>query len=226
MKDPERLLDGDGTEFERALLGAIAAERPSRDLQRKMRLGLGLVGVGAVAKSASASFQKVALAGMVVAGLVTGGAVVAKHELSKRPEETARVAMSARAPVVAPVEAKPTATEPIPTTLPEVRKSEERPKSAAVLSKAQVPDIREEIRLLDQARSAVKGGESSQALRLLSKYDQRFPQGQFRQEVQVLRIEALKQNGESERAAALAKKFLAEHPKSPHVERVENARQK
>jgi hypothetical protein len=68
MKDPQRLLDGDGTEFERALLGAIAAERPSRDLHRKMRLGLGLVGAGAVAKSASASFQKVALAGMVVAG--------------------------------------------------------------------------------------------------------------------------------------------------------------
>jgi TolA-binding protein len=155
---------------------------------------------------------------------VTGGAVVAKHELSKRTEETKPV--PAIAPVVVPVEAKPTAIEPIPTTLPEVQRPEERPKSSAVPSKAQAPDIREEIRMLDQARSAVKGGESSEALRLLSKYEQRFPHGQFRQEVQVLRMEALKQSGESERAAALAKKFLAEHPKSPHVERVENVGQK
>jgi hypothetical protein len=35
-------------------------------------------------------------------------------------------------------------------------------------------------------------------------------------------MEALKQSGESDRASVLAKKFLAEHPNSPHVERVEN----
>jgi hypothetical protein len=31
----------------------------------------------------------------------------------------------------------------------------------------------------------------------------------------------LKQSGESDRAAALAKRFLVEHPNSPHVERVQ-----
>jgi hypothetical protein len=34
-------------------------------------------------------------------------------------------------------------------------------------------------------------------------------------------MEALNQSGESDRAAVLAKKFLADHPNSPHVERVE-----
>jgi hypothetical protein len=34
-------------------------------------------------------------------------------------------------------------------------------------------------------------------------------------------MEALEGSGESKRAAELAKKFLAEHPNSPHVERVE-----
>ena len=58
-----------------ALLGAVAGERPARDLHRKMRLGIGLVGVGAVAKAASASWNQLAIAGVVVAGLVTGGAV-------------------------------------------------------------------------------------------------------------------------------------------------------
>ena len=80
MKDPKRLLDGDGTAFERALLGAIATERPASDLHRKMRLGIGLVGVGAVAKAASASWNQLAMAGVVVVGLVTGGTIVAKRQ--------------------------------------------------------------------------------------------------------------------------------------------------
>ena len=80
MKDPKRLLAGDGTAFERALLGAMASERPSSDLHRKMRLGIGLIGLGAVAKAASASLNQLALAGVVVVGLVTGGVVIAKRE--------------------------------------------------------------------------------------------------------------------------------------------------
>ena len=83
MRDPKRFLDGDGTAFERALLGAVAAERPSRDLHRKMRLGIGLVGAGAMAKAASANWHQLALAGAVVVGLVTGGAVVAKHQANE-----------------------------------------------------------------------------------------------------------------------------------------------
>ena len=35
-------------------------------------------------------------------------------------------------------------------------------------------------------------------------------------------MEALKQSGEDARARTLAKRFLAEHPESPHVERVEH----
>ena len=216
MNDPKRLLDGDGTAFERALLGAIAGERPSRDLHRKMRLGIGLVGVGAVAKAASASWNQIALAGAVVVGLVTGGAVIAKRVT--KVEGPAPIVAAAPAPV-AP---KPAAVEPIPVTVPEAPKAAEPEPVRRNAKVAPVADIREEIRLLDQARSAVRSGNNAQALRALAKYDQKFPRGQFRQEAQVLRMEALKQNGETARAAALAKKFLSEHPNSPHVERVEH----
>ena len=218
MNDPKRFLEGDGTAFERALLGAVATERPSRDLHRKMRLGIGLVGVGAVAKAASANWNQIAMAGLVVAGLVTGGAVVAKREAAKEP-----AMQHVAVPAPAPVAPQPTPVEPIPAAAPE-----EAPKAAPAERvrneprAAKVTDIREEIRLLDQARAAVRSGAHGKALRVLSKYDQKFPRGQFRQEVQVLRMEALKQSGESARASALAKKFLAEHPNSPHVERVEN----
>jgi hypothetical protein len=217
MKDPKRLLDGEGTAFERALLGAVAAERPSRDLHRKMRVGIGLVGVGAIAKAASANWNQLVLAGVVAAGLVTGGAVVAKRVTSAPAPVAAFAAPVAVTPKAAPLEPLPVAT------LPATEAAVEPVRRAAPEAKATPPvaDIREEIRLLDQARTAVKSGESAKALRVLSKYDQRFPRGQFRQEVKVLRMEALNQSGESDRASVLARKFLAEHPNSPHVERVE-----
>jgi TolA-binding protein len=221
MRDPKRFLDGDGTAFERALLGAVAAERPSGDLHRKMRLGIGLVGAGAVAKAASANWSQLALAGAVVVGLVTGGAVVAKHQAAEAP-----VVQNVAPPAPAPVAPKTEAVEPVPVTVPEL--PAEPPKAAAsepakkeARHQQPVADIGEEIRLLDQARGAVRSGKHAQALRVLAKYDQKFPRGQFRQEVKVLRMEALEGSGESKRAAELAKKFLAEHPNSPHVERVE-----
>jgi outer membrane protein assembly factor BamD (BamD/ComL family) len=82
-------------------------------------------------------------------------------------------------------------------------------------------DLREEIRLLDQARAAVRTGANLQALKLLEKYERRYPRSQFRQEAQVLRVEALARSGQKQAAAALGKKFVAEHPESPHVERVQ-----
>lgn len=224
MKEPKRLLDGDGTAFERALLGAMAGERPSADLHRKMRLGIGLVGVGAVAKAASASFNQLALAGVVVVGLVTGGAIVSKRATASRVAESV-VTPALAAPAI-PV--KPAPVEPIPVTALEARvepagKAAE-PEPVRQSKIAPVLDIREEIRLLDEARSAVKSRSSARALRVLAKYEQRFPRGQFRQEMQVLRMEALAQSGETARASALAKKFLAEHPNSTHVERVEHVK--
>ncbi|HEX6271648.1 MAG TPA: outer membrane protein assembly factor BamD [Polyangiaceae bacterium] len=226
MKDPKRLLEGDGTAFERALLGAIARERPSRDLHRKMSLGIGLVGVGVVAKAASASWNQIAMAGVVVVGLVTGGAVVVKRE-HDRPMPVVQ-AMGLPTPASFEVAHPAALLEPVPESVPSNSPAEPEPvqREPAVRRGATAPvaDIRDEIRLLDQARSAVRSGRSSQALRALAKYEQRYPRGQFRQEVQVLRMEALAQTGERERASALAKRFLAEHPESPHVERVEDVR--
>jgi TolA-binding protein len=224
MKDPKRLLDGDGTAFERALLGAIATERPSRDLHRNMRLGIGLVGLGAVAKAASASWNQIAMAGVVVVGLVTGGTIVAKRQAEATAPLVQNVAAPAPVDPVAPP--KPANLEPVPPAaevipLPEPRQPDVVRVAPRRDAKPAMSDIREEIRLLDQARSAVRSGASAQALRTLAKYEQKFPRGQFRQEVSVLRMEALKQSGDSERAAVLAKRFLVEHPNSPHVERVQ-----
>ena len=228
MKDPRRLLEGDGTDFERALLGAVADERPPADLERRMRIGIGLVGAGvgasAVAKAAPASWGQAVVASIVAAGLAVGGAFVAFGG-SEEPEPPAPPSVPAPppAPEPAPEAEEATVAEPAPepvkaSDLP----AKPSPKAAEPAKKgATAPDVEEEIRLLDQARSAVRGGSSSQALALLKRYEQRFPRGQLRQEVAVLRMEALYQSGDKERASALGRKFLSEHPNSPHVERVE-----
>ena len=214
MSDPRRLLDDGGTPFERSLLGALASERPPPELERRMRQGLVVAGVaGTTAKVAAAGFGKVVAVGLVGAGLALGY-VALEH---RRVELPPRAAPAKLAPVVA---AKPSA-EPVVSALPA---PPEAPASAAARPRPLAPpgDLREEIRLLDQARAAVRSGDHRRALRLLASYDQSYPRGQFRQEVQVLRVEALEGSGNARAARALGQKFLAEHPESPHVERVES----
>ena len=64
-------------------------------------------------------------------------------------------------------------------------------------------------------------GAARTRLKLLARYRQQYPAGQFRQEALVLRVEALELAGKPEAAQALGKRFLSDHPESPHAERVE-----
>ena len=52
--------------------------------------------------------------------------------------------------------------------------------------------LREEIRLIDSARFAVKKQDGARALGILDQYARRFPNGAFTQEARVLRAEAQK----------------------------------
>jgi hypothetical protein len=59
-------------------------------------------------------------------------------------------------------------------------------------STANAASLREEIRLIDSARIAVKKNESARAVSILDQYARRFPNGTFREEARVLRTEALR----------------------------------
>lgn len=219
----KRLLDEGGSEFETSLLSALRDEKPSPELVARMQQGLGLSGAAsagtATAAASSAGWVKAALVGLAAVGLAGVGFV------ALRPAESPVVVLPSVKPVPVKAEA-PAAAEPKPVSVSELEVS--RPASAEEQSPVKprpvasvAPDLREEIKLLDQARAAVRAGEGSQALALLSKYARRYPRGQFRQEAQVLRVEALKQSGKQQAAVELGKKFVAAHPESPHVERVE-----
>ncbi len=213
MAEMKRLLDGGGTPFERALLGAASRELPGPKLERRMRRALGIGFIATGVKLAMALVPVAAIA------LITAGVALKQSE----PKEDAVATPRPAAPPLAPAAVNPPAEKPAPTVT-EVPVAAVTPRalpSRRVERAVSPSDLKREIQLLDQARSAVQNGESARALELLRSYDQRYPRGAFRQEVAVLRVEALERRGERERANDLARKFVAENPDSPHVERVE-----
>lgn len=203
----KRLLEGDATEVEHDLLDALRLERPSAALEERMRAAIGLAPIAAapqpVPSAAPAAPAGKALgtwgliaAGSVVAALVIGGGtMLATGELSvEAPPPSAPVE-------VAPT--KPAEPAPTPAVAPEPRAPEPADEPANAHPRAQrghvgtsatsnAASLREEIRLIDSARIAVKKNDSARAISILDQYARRFPNGTFREEARVLRAEARK----------------------------------
>lgn len=215
MTDPERLLDGGGSELERELLGALATERPTPALSRRMRQGLVALGLLTSAKTGVAGI--LALVGVVSVGVTT--ALIAQRQ-SLEPRSLSTSAASAVAHVVASAarSAPEAPSTPSASALPP---PVARGSAVGAAPSSTGGDLREQIALLDRARAAVRAGNSGAALAELGAYAKRFPRGEFSQEVTVLKIEALVQNGQMDGARSLGRRFLAAHPESPHVERIE-----
>lgn len=227
----KRLLDSDASSFEGALLRAVAAERPSAELELRMRAALGLDPTPAAATeptvesatkaAGAAASHPLPLVGLVAAGLIAG-ASFAQRDPSAVPAFD--VDGHRRAPISVPnVEPSTKSAEALPQEeLRPVPLDALRPApSRAPNEKAKANDLSEEMRLVDSARAHVASGAAKKALSVLATYDRRFPRGALKQEAAVLRVEALEKSGDQRRAAELAKKFVSEHPNSPHVERVQ-----
>jgi hypothetical protein len=245
-----KLVPDEPTPLEKLLLDASRAEMPSEDHKAKLRamLGIGLpisgpasvppasatvpagqaagggaapsAAAGAVAATKSATLAKVAL-GVAAVGLV--GAFMFLRSSTPVPQVTpARVAPAEV--VVAPVVTAPAAeAAPAVSPLPPVEQA--TPATASHVARtdssaAATADLSEQIRLIEAARSGVAAHDSKAALAALDSYSAKFPRGSFGQEALVLRIRAVDQAGDSARATAMAKSFVARFPNSPHVARL------
>lgn len=230
MTDPERLLASSATDFERLLLGAAARERPTSSQRRRLQRALGLSQVGVFLISAKA-LAGVASHSVVVA--IVAASLAGNASAPKPIELPAQRAVSATHPrkLVAPTpvssETQNTSRDPITAPVQPTPPTEAELPTARVSSSARttngprkVPDLREEIALMDQARSALRNGAPSRTISALEQYRARFPHGSFGQEATVLRIEALEASGSHARAVAEAKWFLSRNPNSPHAERL------
>jgi len=192
----KRLLESDASDLERGLLDALKFERPSTELEERMRaaIGLGPVPAPALPVSPTAPAAKsfgawsAIAAGSVVAALVIGGgAMLSGNE--------APVSAPAEVPaVVAPTEPEGPTPTPISELAPEApAATAERPSTTSrVPQKSTSASLREEIRLIDSARVAVKKNDGARAIGILDQYARRFPGGTFQEEARVLRAEALK----------------------------------
>jgi hypothetical protein len=241
-----KLVPDEPTPLEKMLLDASRNELPSAEHKAKLRaaLGIGLplslppppastavptapaassptaAPVAVATQSTVAAKVAVGVGALAVAGVLwfTQGSEPSPVVPAKAP--AAAQAVQAPAPVVAPAaEAQPAVSPLPPVESPAAVPA--RPGPAKSDSSASVADdLSEQIRLIEAARAGVASHDAKAALSALNTYSSKFPRGSFGQEATVLRIRALDQSGDSTRATAMAKSFVARFPNSPHVARL------
>ena len=198
MNDPKRLVDQEGTDLEKLLLDAARRERPKSTLVPRMLAGLGL-GVGLTQTAAPlAAAAKAGVGVWVSVGLIAaaGAGFVGARSFA--------VPSAPAPPIAAPVVPH---RETAPTTASDAK-------------------LRDEIRILDRARAALRMRSPQQALQELRQYFEGHPRGMLEPEAAVLRIEALRENGDRVQAAAASREFLARHPDGPLADRVRRLAEK
>jgi hypothetical protein len=231
--DPKRLTVVGATDLERTLLQAARRERPSPELTRRMAAGLGISAAVAaapvaaapmvVAKATVASWVPATVLAAAVAAGVVGVSLSTKHAGSGGAAERSAPAQT-ETQVQTPAIVAPRAEEaPTPADTASapglVEKRAERVHRRAP-PPAPAADLRDQIALIDAARTAVKTGATDRALALLRRYEANYPAGAFRPEALALRVEALDAGGHGAEARALAREFLARYPQSPVADRV------
>ena len=225
------------TEFERRLMDAAGAERPSPELSARMAEALGIPMGPAVAPLPAAKLAS----GLVSAGVIAaalGGAFGLWALLKPAAEPSAQPVVHPAVVAPAPREVTPPAShgphigvlEGAPGKADKVAPPAASPAPSPVAnaskgSSENAPsversDLREEIRAIDAVRSALSAHNPALALSLLRRYSSTFPNGTFGQEATVLRVEALEQSGQHQKAQALSREFQSKHPTSPLSERL------
>jgi hypothetical protein len=228
-----KLVPDDPTPLEKLLLDASRAEAPSEDHKARMRavLGIGLPMSGPLAApppvtrtAASIASPPAALSSATAAKVALGVGALAllgalwfsRQPSAPQPAPPVIAAAPALAPVAELAVAQPEPeVSPLPPAEPVAARARTAPPAASAAD-----DLSEQIRLIEAARAGVAAHSPGAALSALDSYSAKFPRGSFGQEAMVLRIRAVDQAGDSARATALAKSFVARFPKSPHVARL------
>jgi len=248
MKDPRRLLEGDGTDIERNLLEAGQSEHPNLFSKRRAAIAIGAIGAASVWPTAAGATAKISKAGLPllvkvfaigavsVGTLGTAGYFVTRPASKPATEAPAAPAQANPAPAShasKPAEAPPAANpgEAVPVESLEVEHRAEPARPAPVAQRAggapkssasESTSIRDETRVIDEAQRAIEAGDIPKAKRTLDEYKRHHPRGTFEEEAVALRIEALSRSGKKDAAKALARSFRASYPNSPHLRRIDS----
>lgn len=230
MDEPRRLRDDAESTVELLLLEAGASYKSSADARAKTLAALGLVGTAAVSAGAvgmgssllgkaGAGWAKVLLLSGLGAGVVAPVGYMTWNRLHSRPVESAKIAMPAEAPkspapelVVPPVPAQVPEPETAETPAVVAPRADTKATSASALAA--------EVGALDAARAELTSGNPAGALTKLDDYSRAYPHGHLVLEAEVMRIDALAKNGQTDLAKKRAEAFLRKHPNSVLASRV------
>ena len=235
-----RQLRETGTDIERMLLSAGAAERPDADSVRRAAKVLGVVpraaliaatlgiAIRATRWTTMAAWTSVPLVGAIGVAFVAHHAAAPLAPPSTSVVATPRVAQGAPEARVPDIKAGPVGTAvgvetarlrvvaPEPATSPPRAST----RKTAPIASASADRLGEQADALDGVRGLLTSGEPNGALTRLDEYDHHFAGGPLHEESQLLRIEALARQGDRTSAASLARRFLKTYPASVHVDRV------
>ena len=218
-----------------AVWGALAAKLPAAtvaassvaggmttvSLLKPLAVGLAL---GAATATGFVGYRGLTTAAPPSSAGVAGTRVAPQPSPPHEPERVAELL-----PEVAPVPLAPAPTAklaPVPSAAAPLSPAVASSSVASFPSDARPPPenaILLESRRVASARALLRAGDARRTLAELDALAVDFPLGVLVQERDAIRIEALLALGERERAHALATRFLAEHPNSPHAAAVERA---
>jgi hypothetical protein len=242
MKDPTPWSKADATAFERQLLDAAKHDRAPTALKLRMAQGLASLPLSAAASSATGTgasatsttgttahasgaggllFSPPVLWGSLTAVLLAGALGWQQLAASSAP-----AAPRAATPVVSapspPATLEPTAVPeiPAPAAVAAAPTALAAPASsttsaARAAQAAPAARLREELALLDAARSALVARDSARALELLDQHAARYTRGALAPEADALRIDTYVQRGATARAEKLSRRFLERYPAHP-----------
>jgi hypothetical protein len=128
-------------------------------------------------------------------------------------------APSASPPNTEPAAAPHAPSTPVRAAVPHATTSKAPPAKPSASARS-VP-LGQQLEQLKQARSLLRSGQPAEALTVLDRYEQELGATALRDEAALLRIEALAAQGRAAEAAALARRFVVEHPDSPLAERAQ-----
>ncbi len=215
MTDPQRLIEGELSAVERALLNSAASDAPSASQLEGAALALGLSPplTGPWALLGGSSGAKI---GAAVATLALVGAGMLHQTTASEPRAHSVVTVPG---VVDPAESPPASTSAV-VEIVEAPPAPPRPSERSGAKATRSGSLAAQVALIDEARSLLGAGDAKSALSSISRYRVTYPTGAFRQEAFLLELEALAASGQKTRAIALGRSFLERYPNSPHAERV------
>ncbi len=230
------------TAFERRLLESARGDAQPLDVEQawaRFSGSLGAVladGGGAAgrlptrAAEVGARAGRAAAAKWILVGAIAGSSVTAALLMGRRPSTDERPAVER----VAPREAAeaPEATgrpEPVSPVLERPAVAETPRAAKHHLARAGEPAHRaaapstlaEQVSRIDTARVAIASGDYDEAMRLIARYHDDFPDGALAPDADVVALEAAAAKHDRAEVARRAASFLARYPNDPHAARVE-----